>query len=389
MYLQQAGDIEAALAAVERGRWVEARVLLEQAAKNRPKDSRINAGLAAAYAGLSLPTEAAAAARRAEAAPAPPMTQHLLALYYARTGNRKRAAELESAYARSGAADAAAPARAAMLNAEVGAWPQAIAFGRPALEAGQRPDLLLPMLIRAYEATANVAEMLEMRRRLALASPNDEEAQSGYGIALLRAGRFGEAVEQLEKARASFSKSPQIELALGSGYYAQRRFAEAGARFLGVIELDPSIHQPYIFLARMIDQLPGRESEFLGRAKTWHESAKHPFAPYVYARALLASAGEAEAVGPLLREAIARDPKVWEFHFELGQWHESRREWEAAAKAHEAAIACEKDRAEPHYRLARVYDRLGRAQLARQQREIHARILAGQQAKPREGMGLP
>ncbi|MCC6537292.1 MAG: tetratricopeptide repeat protein [Bryobacterales bacterium] len=384
-YFQQAVDLEAALAAVERGRWAEARVHLEVAAKSRPADARVPAALAVAYAGLEMKAEAAAAARKADTPNAGPVTRHLLALYYARAGNRKRAAELEGDYARSKEADPAAGARAAMLSAEVGAWPAAIEFGRAALERGLRADLLLPMLARAYEATGKTAEALEMQRRLAAASPNSEEAQAGYGIALLRAGKFREAVEQLEKARVDFDKSPQIELALGSGYYAQRRFADAGARFFRVIELDPAIHQPYIFLARMLDQLPDRTAEFLTRAKAWHETSKHVFAPYAYAKALLAS-GEREAAGPLLAESVARDAMVWEFHFELGQWRESRREWDTAAKSFEAAVACDKDRPEPHYRLARVYDRLGRAAEAKRERETHARLMAAQQAKSKEGM---
>jgi tetratricopeptide (TPR) repeat protein len=387
MYQHPDGDVQAALAAVERGRWVEARVLLEQAVRNRPSDGRLQAGLAAAYVGLSMKAEAAAAARRAENSPPAPVTQHLLALYYARAGDRKRAAELESTYSRTPGADAAAGARAAMLWAEVGEWERAIEFGRPALDGGQRSDLLLPMLADAYESTGKQEDAIEMRRRLAVASPGSEEAQSGYGIALLRAGRFREAVEQLEKARRDFGKSPQIELALGSGYYAQRRFGEAGARFLRVIDLDPAIHQPYIFLARMIDQLPDRSAEILARAGAWYEAVSHPFAPYVYAKALMAAASaEQEKIGHLLHESIARDGKVWEFHFELGQWRESRREWDEAAKAYEAAIACEQNRAEPHYRLARVYDRLGRSGDAHRQREIHAAVLAGQQVKAGEGM---
>jgi tetratricopeptide (TPR) repeat protein len=385
MYLQPAGDVQAALAAVERGRWVEARVLLERASKEQPADSRIWAGLAAAYAGLSMKLEADIAARRAARGRPEPVTQHLLALYYARSGDRKRAADLESAYARSREADGAAGVRAAMLNAEAGQWAAAIELGRAALDRGQRPDLLLPMLARAYEATGATGEAIEMRHRLAEASPNSEEAQSGYGIALLRAGRFKEAVEQLEKAREGFDKSPQIELALGSGYYAQRRFAEAGVRFLRVIELDASIHQPYIFLARMIDQLSDRAAEIAARAKAWHDATQHPFAPYVYARALAATGGDEAAIGRLLAESIARDGKVWEFHFELGQSHERRRDWVAAAKSYETAVACEKDRAEPHYRLARMYDRLGRAGEARKHRGIHAALMAGQQSKA--GMG--
>jgi Flp pilus assembly protein TadD len=272
-----------------------------------------------------------------------------------------------------------------MLNAEVGQWEPAIEFGRKALEKGQRPDLLLPMLARAYETTGRMDEAIEMRRKHAAAMPYDEEAQSSLGIALLRAARFREAVEHLETARRVFARSPQMELALGTGYYSQRRFAEAGAAFLRVIALDPAVHQPYIFLARMIDQIPERAAEFQTVAKAWFESpTRHPFAPYVYAKSLATAGAGDSAIRPLIDEALRRDPKVWEFHFESGQLMEQARDFAAAAKAYEAAAACEPQRPEPHYRLARMYDRLGRAADAKRQRELHAELTKKQ--KPAGGM---
>ena len=64
---------------------------------------------------------ALASARRAErAGPKDPATQHVLALFYAQSGNRPKAAELESHFARSPQADRAAAGRAALLNFEVG-----------------------------------------------------------------------------------------------------------------------------------------------------------------------------------------------------------------------------------------------------------------------------
>jgi tetratricopeptide (TPR) repeat protein len=199
---------------------------------------------------------------------------------------------------------------------------------------------------------------------------------------LLRAARFREAAEHLEKTRRRFGHSAQIELALGTAYYAQRRFEEAGARFFRVIELDPAVHQPYIFLARMIDQIPDRAAEFLARAKAWHESgAAHAFAPSVHARALVTTGAPDAQVKPLLEAAIARDASNWEFHFELAQLYERARDYAAAARAYERSIACEEQRPEPHYRLARIYDRLRKPDDARRQREIHAELIRKEQQR--------
>jgi tetratricopeptide (TPR) repeat protein len=386
MYLQTADAVQAAVRHLEGGGFAGARVLLEQAVQARPKYGLAWAALARAYLGLGMKEQAARAARHAgPLVSGDPEAEHTLALYFAQSGDRKRAAEYETRYARSARADDAAAARAAMLNAEVGQWEPAIEFGRKALEKGQRPDLLLPMLARAYETTGRMDEAIEMRRKHAAAMPYDEEAQSSLGIALLRAARFREAVEHLETARRVFARSPQMELALGTGYYSQRRFAEAGAAFLRVIALDPAVHQPYIFLARMIDQIPERAAEFQTVAKAWFESpTRHPFAPYVYAKSLATAGAGDSAIRPLIDEALRRDPKVWEFHFESGQLMEQARDFAAAAKAYEAAAACEPQRPEPHYRLARMYDRLGRAADAKRQRELHAELTKKQ--KPAGGM---
>ena len=383
MYVQLAGAAEPGMAALEAGRLAEARTLLERAVQERPREALLWAALARTYFGLNLPGNAADAANKAEQGMAKsPEAQHALALYYAQSGNRKRAAELECLYASSARADAAAAARAAMLSAEVGHWEPAVAFGQKALAAGQRLDLIVPMLARVYETTGKFHEAAEMRRRLAETAPLEEETQAAYGIALLRAARFGEAAAHLERSRRRFEQSAQIELALGTAYYAQRRFPEASARFFRVIDLDPAVHQPYIFLARMIGQIPERAKELLGRAKAWHAGgARHAFTPYVYAKALASTGAEDAQVRPLLEEAIARDGSRWEFHFEMGQLMERARDYDGAARAYEKSVACEVQRPEPHYRLARVYDRLGRTEEARRERAVHAELIKKEQQR--------
>lgn len=383
LLFQVADRAQPGLTALDQGRFHDARTLLEIVVKEQTQNGPAWAGLARTYGALGLKVQAVEAAKRAEPLSArSPETQHALALYYAQSGNRSRAAELECLYAASPRADTAAAARAAMLSAEVKRWPQAIEFGRKALERGQRLDLLLPMLVSAYEATGRMDEAMEMRRRYAASAALNEEAQAGYGIALLRAARFREAAEQLERARKTFDKSTQIELALGTAYYAQRRFPEAGERFFRVIELDASIHQPYIFLARMIEQAPERAAKFVALAKAWNESGtRHAFAPYVYAKALAVTGAADDLIRPLIEEAMRRDGAQWEFPFEMGQLLERARDYAGAVSAYEKSIAAAAKRPEPHYRIARMYDRLGRTADAQRHRQIHAELIRGEQKR--------
>ncbi len=375
MYFFPADTIGTAQAALEAGRLAEARVLLESMAG----DGRAAALLAQVYWGLKMPERAALSARSAERlAAGAPAAQHALALYFAQSGQRKLAAVWEGRFAESKEADAAAGLRAALLFAEVGVWPEAIRFGLAALANGDRADLRM-VLARGYEATGEQDPAVEQYRALLVLLPYDEPSHAAYGQALLRMGRFNEAAGFLEEARGKFDKSPQIELAYGVALYTQRRFGPAGERFLRVIDLAPEVPQPYIFLARMIDQLPEQVPEIRARAEAWlRMEPKNGFAPFVVARAGLT---DAEAK-PLLLEAIRRDATVWEFPFELGQLLERARDYSGAAAAYEKAVALNPKVPEPHYRLARVYDRLGLAAKAARERSLHQKLLA----QPKGGM---
>lgn len=383
MYLFTADTIGTAQAALAAGRSAEARVLLE----SMPGDARAQAFLAQVYFALKLPQRAEVAARHAIGlAPGTPMVQHALALYFAQSGQRKLAAVWEGRFAKSKEADEAAGLRAAFLFAEVGEWPEAIAFGTAALQRGDRPDLRL-MLARGLESTGKLDAAVEQYCALLELLPYDEPSHAAYGQALLRMARFNDAAAFLAKARRTFDKSPQIELSYGVALYTQRRFAEAGERFFRVIDLAPDVPQPYIFLSRMIDQIPEKVPEIQVRAEAWLKTEPaNGFAPFVVARAMHAAGAPDRLTKPMLVDAIRRDASVWEFPFELGQLLERGGDFAAAAQAYEKTISLNGQAPEPHYRLARVYDRLGQTLKAMRERKAHEKLLASPKATPKGGM---
>ena len=364
--------------AFEAGRFTDARTILE--GQRTPHSQAL---LARVYLQLQLKERAIAAARRAESTGANlPEVQHQLALYYAQSGQRPLAAQWEGRYAQSPAADPLAPLRAAMLYAELRQWPQATKFGRLALAKQDRVEVRR-VLSQAAEGTGDAREAIAQQRAVLVQLPYDELAHAELGQLLLRLGKFGEAATFLEEAQRKFDRSPTIELSLGVAYYSQRRFADAGTRFLHVIDLDSAIPQPYIFLAKMIDQLPDRVPEFRARAQAWHrQESQNGFAPYVYARALQAAGVPDNETKPLLLEAIRRDTKIWEFSFELGQLLERERDYPGAARAYEAAATINDRIPEIHYRLARAYDRLGQTSQAERERLRHKQLLG----TPKGGM---
>jgi tetratricopeptide (TPR) repeat protein len=368
MFLFAIDQVASAQSAFDSGRLVEARTILE----SQPASAASAALLARVYHQLKVPQRAASAARQAELLGATsPSVQHNLALYFAESKQRKLAALWEGRFAESKEADPAASLRAALLYAEIADHQQAIAFGTRALASNDRPELRL-LLARAYEATGKPDEAITQYQALIKLLPYDEPTHAAFGQALLRLSRFNDAASFLEDARKTFDKSPQIELAYGVALYTQRRFSEAGLSFFRVIELAPAVSQPYIFLARMIDQLPDRVPALLTAAQAWLKlESTNGFAPFVVARALHASGAPDVEVKPYLLDAIRRDKSIWEFPFELGQLLERQRDFLAAAQAYEHAIQLNPKVPEPHYRLARVYDRLSKPSLAARERQLH------------------
>ena len=288
MYALAFAQPDSGQTAFDEGRFAEARTILE--GQRTPNSQAL---LARIYLQLQLTERAIAAARRAESTGANlPEVQHQLALYYAQSGQRQLAAQWEGRYAQSPAADPVASLRAAMLYAELRQWPQATRFGRLALAKQDRAEVRR-VLARAAEGAGDAREAIAQQRAVLAQLPYDELPHAELGQLLLRLGKFGDAATFLEAAHRKFDRSPTIELSLGVAYYSQRRFAEAGTRFLHVIDLDSAIPQPYIFLAKMIDQLPDRVPEIRARAEAWHRhEPQNGFAPYVYARAIQAAGVE-------------------------------------------------------------------------------------------------
>ncbi len=183
---------------------------------------------------------------------------------------------------------------------------------------------------------------------------------------------FAAALNVLDAGRKNFDKSAQLELAAGVACYGLRRFPEAIEAFLRTIRLDPDVEQPYVFLGRMLDQAEGQLPRIAGvfavyaQRDTW-------LGNYLYGKALRI-AGDSAKAEPLLRKAVAQNDRSWEAHFELGVLLDGQGKYEDAAREIRRGIELHPDDPVAHYRLARLYDRLGKPAEARAERELHARL---------------
>ena len=187
---------------------------------------------------------------------------------------------------------------------------------------------------------------------------------------------FAAALETLDAGRKKFAASAQLELAVGVACYGLRRFPQAIDAFLRTIQLDDTIDQPYVFLGRMLDQAEGKLPAITEAFAAFAARAPESYVSnFLYGKAL-AIADNAGAAETSLRKSIARNGAYWESHFELGLLLDRERRFEDAARELKTSAGLNPRDPVVHYRLARVYDRLGRTADAQAERALHARLAA-------------
>jgi Flp pilus assembly protein TadD len=336
---EAAALLQRGLLALQHGQLTEARDALEQASRVDPNNPYVWASLAQTYFRLKDPAKASAAAETAEkSAAGNPLVAHALSMYCSDAGEFARAAKLERQYAESGKADAGAMSRAAELY----------------LKAGDTNGAL---------AAAKVA------------AQQDPRVAFNWTQIFLRRGDFTPAAEVVQSGLATHPNDTQLTLALGVARYGQRRFEDAVVAFLKVIQIDPTIEQPYLFLGRMLDQAGSHLDEITQDCEKWAErEPQNAKAQLVLAKALTTSNSNDDRAEALLRKAIALNPDDWEPHYELGVLLARKHMYPEAATELKRSTELDPKQPTPHYHLARVYDRLGKPDLAQAERETHQRL---------------
>ena len=304
----------------------------------------------------------------------------LLAQACARQDDRPCALAAAEKAAQHAAKDPSILYNLALLYRDLGQTGLSIASGERALVLENSADVRT-LLGKAYASRKDwkraIAEFTEARRL----SPYSEEAIFNLAQAHLQSLDFEGAISVLEDGRKTFDKSPQLELALGVAYYGQRRFAEAVGRYLRVIDLDPKIPQPYYFLGRVLEHATDRLAEVIAKAQMYQSlNPASPLGYVLHARAIMLQlppgddSPESQTAYELLLKALSLKEDQAEAHYLLGVLLEGRKDYAAAAAHFERSVALNADDPKPHFRLARVYDRLGRKEDAARERSLNEKL---------------
>jgi tetratricopeptide (TPR) repeat protein len=308
------------LTALQSGDLESARRNLEAASKLEPRDGRVWVALSQTYWRLHKNAEAEDAAGKAAAmGPEDPAVLQGLAIYYSETNQTLKAARAQAKY------------------------------------------------------SENVPEKSEARERAV-------ELYFAAARPLLDQQKFADALAILKEAVARIANSGQLELALGVAYYGLRRFDEAADAFLRTIEITPEAEQPYMFLGKILDQVPSRLARVTPQFAAYE--AAHPSSAEGYllhAKALNAQSMDPETALRLLEKSIAINGSDASAFFEMGAVLDRLQRFGDAAAAFERAAELAPADPAAHYRLARDYDRIGKHDAAQAEREKHAQLVKAQE----------
>ena len=154
------------------------------------------------------------------------------------------------------------------------------------------------------------------------------------------------------------------------------------------MDLAPDVTQPYVFLGRMMDHVSDRLPEVTERFARFE--ARNPdsyLGPLLHAQGIIAQLPatgfppEAETALGLVRKSVAKKDDVAEAHFAMGLLLDRKKEYREAAAHLERSIQLNPTDSAVHFRLARVYERLGRKDDAERERRLHEKLSEEEKAR--------
>ncbi len=371
----------AGLQALQQNHLAEARANLESAAKSGHGNARVWLALAQTYWKLKETGKADEAADRAlSLSSGDAQVLRLLAVFYSEAGEWLKAGNTEADYALAAPNDRDALPRTMEWYLQARSPERAIAVATRSPGWEKRGDVR-DQLGRAYSAASQMEPAAREFQAAIELNPYQESYYFDFANLLLQQQKFEPAIQTLLDARRNFDKSAQIELALGVAYYGLRRYREASAAFQRTIVLSPDVEQPYVFLGKMLDQIPDKLPELTRLFENFQKAHPQNYMGYLlHAKALLAQSSEPGLPETLLKRSSALNTRAAEPHFVFGILLQREHRFPDAAREFERAAALEPDDPATHYRLAQVYDRLGKREAATSERQRHAALMeAGRQ----------
>jgi tetratricopeptide (TPR) repeat protein len=219
-------------------------------------------------------------------------------------------------------------ARELLAGALVGQndFPRAIPHLQKASELNPNDLSTLYLLERSYLETKQFQKALPTFERLQSLDPNSAWVRILRGQAEDAIGNYQKAIEEFEVARQQLPRDATVRFSLGFMYWKMRRWAEAQSEIEEALKLDPGFEEAKYYLA---------DTYILEEKPT--------------------------AALPLLEALLHRQPRDARALADQGKALEKLNRDIEAARAYQGCLRVDPERADVHYRLARVYKRLKRS----------------------------
>ena len=211
-------------------------------------------------------------------------------------------------------------------------------------------------------------------------APDYEEYRLSLALELLRHHTFEPAILVLEQGVKQFPASLRMTVALALGYFLVNRDSDATATLLGAMRLESGRTFVADYLGDLlIDQgdtpAAGVVTEVCGDADAHPDSATtQAVCGGLLLRVQADRADGAQYAEPLarLRKAVQLAADNATARCQLGKALELDQQWKDARHHMEECVRLRPDSTEWHYRLSRIYLRLGLRDLAKEQDRLRA-----------------
>ena len=252
---------------------------------------------------------------------------------------------------------------AAAAELQAGRLNDALAHAR----AGGNTPVAMALIGDIQEKRGEYVEAAKAYQSAVALAPDREQYRIALALEFVQHYTFEPAIAVLQQAAPRFPKSGRIRTLLGIAWYAVGRIDDAQAALLDAIAVEPKLEPAYSYLARIVlestspppqkarDALCGWDTGVCGALKLRAAREKDDKA---LAQRAMAELKRAPAASGVARCELAR---AYEW---LEQWSEARTEMEACVRLDGSP--------QNHYRLGRIYARLGLTDLARKEMEMRS-----------------
>jgi tetratricopeptide (TPR) repeat protein len=201
--------------------------------------------------------------------------------------------------------------------------------------------------------------------------------------------QYSDAAHYLDSALKMNPDDVEARYHLGRVRYQQNQFDLAIAAFQEVIKRDPRNVKAFDNLGLTLEaknQVEAATVAYKRAIELDEAAASHSDQPYLNLGALLSKSNRIDEAIPLLARAAEIAPAEFKVHYELAKAYFASSQWEPARQQAEAAVNLNPKDSSSHYLLGRVYQRLGRKELANQEFRATAELIRDKDAKSSGGM---